>query len=132
MADEMLQAARLVELEGLVREFGEQFRFYEASHRAKGTPDADAKADVNDMLASRAEAALRGDTAFRAPETAPDNAPDLIIALVIKCCHPGARLLTIGDRYEGRWVFPIEHEVDVIGWAPAPAFPEILMGGTRQ
>lgn len=32
-----------------------QFRFYEAQHRAKGTPDADRKADVNQMLAHRLE-----------------------------------------------------------------------------
>lgn len=33
----------------------QQFRFYERQHRAKGTPDADRKADVNQMMAHRLE-----------------------------------------------------------------------------
>jgi hypothetical protein len=35
-----------------------QFRFYEQQHRAKGTPDADAKAEVNREMAERIEALL--------------------------------------------------------------------------
>jgi hypothetical protein len=128
----MIAAARTVELEGLLRECGEQFRFYEGSHRAKGTADADAKAEVNAGLASRVESLLRGDTSFQPADTAPQDSSDLIVALVIACCHPGARLLVMGARAEGRWLLPIEHEVEVVGWAPAPPFPEILMGGTKQ
>lgn len=142
MADEMMMTARVAELEGLLRECGEQFRFHEASHRAKILPDlglddplnADPhrKAEVNAALAARVESLLRRETAFQPEGTAPDNASDLMIALQITCCHPGARLLVMGGRLDGRWVLPIDHDVDVIGWAPAPAFPEILMGETRQ
>lgn len=46
-----LQAAR-----AMVKECGEQFRFYQKNHEAKGTPDADAKAKVNAEIAARCEA----------------------------------------------------------------------------
>ena len=36
----------------------EAFRFYEQQHRAKGTPDADAKAEVNRALSEELEAIL--------------------------------------------------------------------------
>ena len=70
MAVDMMMAARMAELEGLVRECGEQFRFYEASHRSKIRKDfrdanqavinRDAlhKAEVNRALAERCEKAL--------------------------------------------------------------------------
>lgn len=66
---DMLDAARIAELEALVRICGEQFRFYEASHRAQAVSLADAdplfaermrKADINRGLAERCEAANRG------------------------------------------------------------------------
>lgn len=37
-------------------EAAEQFRFYQAQHEAKGTPEADAKAEVNRSMAERYEA----------------------------------------------------------------------------
>ncbi|MBO9377881.1 hypothetical protein GG804_13995 [Sphingomonas histidinilytica] len=63
MADDMMMAARIAELEGLVRECGEQFRFYEASHLAKLAPggvneDAQRKAEANRAWAERCERAL--------------------------------------------------------------------------
>lgn len=39
----------------LLAKAGETFRFYEGNHRAKGTPDADAKAEVNRELAEEIE-----------------------------------------------------------------------------
>lgn len=42
----------------LTEKAGAQFRFYEQQHRAKSTPDADAKAEVNATLATEFEAAL--------------------------------------------------------------------------
>ncbi len=42
----------------LLAKSGEQFRFYEKQHRAKGTPDADAKAEVNRELAEEIEKCL--------------------------------------------------------------------------
>lgn len=42
----------------LLAEAATRFREYEASHRAKGTPDADAKAERNAEIAGRIEAAL--------------------------------------------------------------------------
>lgn len=40
----------------------EQFRYYETSHRAKGTPDADEKAEVNATMARMCEDALKPST----------------------------------------------------------------------
>lgn len=45
-------------VEGLIRDCAKQFRFYEKSHAAKGTPDGDAKAIVNAQFAQRCEDAL--------------------------------------------------------------------------
>lgn len=45
-------------LRELLAEAAGRFREYEASHRAKGTPDADAKAERNAEIAGRIEAAL--------------------------------------------------------------------------
>lgn len=140
MADEMMTAARIVELEGLLRECGEQFRFYEASHLNKIAPggineDASRKAEVNAALAARVESLLRGETIFQPADTAPDDASDLVLAVITTCdCKggPGLKLLTMGSREGGEWVHELPHYVDVVGWAPAPAFPEILMGETRQ
>ena len=39
----------------LLTEAAAQFRFYEQNHRAKGTPDADVKAEVNNQMAARIE-----------------------------------------------------------------------------
>lgn len=39
---------------------GKQFRFYEEQHRAKKTPDADAKAEVNRTMAQKLEDAIGG------------------------------------------------------------------------
>lgn len=53
-------------LYAMVAKAAAQFRYYEQSHRAKGTPDADAKADVNAALAAECETLLaqaRGETA---------------------------------------------------------------------
>ncbi len=50
--------ARVGELEGVARLSAAQFRFYELQHRAKHTPEADAKADTNRDLAARIEALL--------------------------------------------------------------------------
>lgn len=51
------------ELLAAVEEAAAQFRFYEEQHRAKGTPEADKKAEVNNELATRLEAlALRAKT----------------------------------------------------------------------
>lgn len=43
---------------GLLRESATQFRYYETNHRAKDTPEALVKAEVNRMLAEKIEAAL--------------------------------------------------------------------------
>lgn len=54
--------ARLIEavhdLLAMVQEAAKQFRFYQAQHAAKDTPEADAKAVVNADLALRCEAAI--------------------------------------------------------------------------
>jgi hypothetical protein len=44
---------------GLIYKFAKQFRYYEVSHRAKGTPDGDAKAETNKQLAEEAELFLQ-------------------------------------------------------------------------
>lgn len=49
------------ELRQVVKRCRDQFLFYETQHRAKGTPEADAKADVNRDLAALCTAALAGD-----------------------------------------------------------------------
>lgn len=46
----------------LLKEAAEQFRMYEASHYAKQTPEADAKAVVNAKLAIRLEAFINRET----------------------------------------------------------------------
>lgn len=55
-ADELLRVARM---EATLRRAAEQFRAYEAHHRAKGS-EADEKADRNRQMAEMCEAALRG------------------------------------------------------------------------
>lgn len=55
-------------LRSAVEKARDQFLFYEQSHRAKGTPDADAKAEVNKALAAEMQ-------------TAPDDAPFDVLAL---------------------------------------------------
>lgn len=59
-----------------------------------------------------------------------DQAPaevNLIVALQMKCCLPGAKLISTGQRDQGgKWVLPIDHDVEILGWMVAPAFPEIL------
>lgn len=61
--------ARLIasapDLLALARVSAAQFRFYEQQHRAKGTPEADAKAEVNRELAERIEAAISAATGAR-------------------------------------------------------------------
>jgi len=44
------------ELFGACMKAAAQFRFYEKNHRAKGTPEADEKAEVNRQLAEELEA----------------------------------------------------------------------------
>jgi hypothetical protein len=46
----------------LIQACAAQFREYERQHRAKGTPEADAKAEVNAAFAKRCEEALAGRT----------------------------------------------------------------------
>lgn len=46
------------DLLSLCRKAAGQFRFYERQHRAKGTPEADAKAEVNAALAAEIEAVI--------------------------------------------------------------------------
>lgn len=46
------------EAKHLLRESATQFRYYEINHRAKDTPDAAIKAEVNRMLAEKIEAVL--------------------------------------------------------------------------
>lgn len=46
------------ELLAMVKEAAQQFRYYQAQHAAKGTPEADAKAVVNADLALRCEQAI--------------------------------------------------------------------------
>jgi len=53
------------DLLALARVSAAQFRFYEQQHRAKGTPEADAKAEVNRELAERIEAAISAATGAR-------------------------------------------------------------------
>lgn len=53
-----LQIAALPDLLVALREAAEQFERYAASHRAKGTPEADAKAATNDRWATYMRAAL--------------------------------------------------------------------------
>lgn len=50
--------ARVAELEAVVRSAGNQFRDYQAQHRAKGTLDGDVKAITNGELADMCEVAL--------------------------------------------------------------------------
>lgn len=47
-------------LRAMIKECGEQFRFYQKNHEAKGTPDSDAKAKVNAEIAARCEALVSG------------------------------------------------------------------------
>lgn len=47
------------ELRELIREAAGLFRQYEAHHWAKGTPESDAKARVNEQIAARLEDKLR-------------------------------------------------------------------------
>lgn len=47
---------RLEEAERIIASCGRQFRSYEQQHRAKHTPDADAKAEVNETFALYCEA----------------------------------------------------------------------------
>ncbi len=49
------------ELRQVVARCRDQFLSYETQHRAKGTPEADAKADVNRDMAALCSAALAGD-----------------------------------------------------------------------
>ena len=49
---------RVKSLEAIVDRAAKQFRYYEAQHEAKGTPEASAKALVNAQLADILEAAL--------------------------------------------------------------------------
>lgn len=139
--DPIFLHARIVELEGIVRHCGEQFRFYEASHREQAVPLADAdprfadkmnKAEVNRNFASRCEAALKGTTAFLPADTAPEQAENLLVAVIIECCAPGTRMVITGGRLDGRWAFGLEHDFAVIGWMHAPRFPEILVPENRQ
>lgn len=46
------------EAKGLLHESATQFRYYETNHRAKDTPEATVKAEVNRMLAEKIEGAL--------------------------------------------------------------------------
>lgn len=59
-----------------------------------------------------------------------NNAPsgvDLIVAVRMRCCHPGAKMISTGQRMpNGGWVLPHNHDVEIVGWMVAPAFPEIL------
>lgn len=60
-AEKVTSHERMVDrsiLRGAVTQAAQQFEFYEEQHRAKGTPEADAKADVNKDLAARMRAAL--------------------------------------------------------------------------
>lgn len=50
---------RVKAAEALIQESAAQFRYYEKQHRAKQTPEADAKAEVNEKLAEAREAFLR-------------------------------------------------------------------------
>jgi hypothetical protein len=50
--------ANVEELVECLRKAAEQFRFYEISHRKKGTPDGDAKAITNADFAEKAEALI--------------------------------------------------------------------------
>lgn len=59
MMDRAIAAeARVGELEGATKSAAAQFRFYELQHRAKGSPEADIKADANRDFAARLEALL--------------------------------------------------------------------------
>jgi hypothetical protein len=52
----------------LLKECAEQFRFYEAQHRAKNTSEADVKAEVNAALANRIEHHLRSPASTEPPD----------------------------------------------------------------
>lgn len=50
--------AHRLKLMDYVRNAGNKFRFYARNHRAKGTLEADEKAQVNDMMADQADRAI--------------------------------------------------------------------------
>ena len=62
---------------------------------------------------------------WRAPDTAPTELFAAAVLVRILCCAPaGGGLTTVcGGRQNSQWIIPIQHEIQILGWAPLPPPP---------
>ena len=126
-------------VEGLIRDCAKQFRFYEKSHAAKGTPDGDAKAIVNAQFAQRCEDALSApaaDDGWRDISTAPKDGTQIILWCIKPAVQDydtkGPPLAVIGNWSDGIWNVPFSDDwIEDSGfthWRNLPAPPTVEDG----